>query len=173
MNDAQIMSSFSKVKYRSLGENMQVRRRLQRELGASIAAGESRTKLMQRILNVVGNAQYNAKRTAQTELNRVRNQSLYEADQYIHEAYGLETKRVWHCRFVNSRDGHMETEGQYEDADGGWWVSGEHLKFPGDPSGSAWNVINCHCQTESQLVTDSPAMQALRERNAARRREWL
>ena len=66
VNDAEIYSPMSKIRYKELGKNTQIRRRLQRELGVAIASGESRKKLMNRILAVVGNAEYNAKRTAQT-----------------------------------------------------------------------------------------------------------
>lgn len=67
----------------------------------------------------------------------------------------------------------MAADGTKAEGDSGWLVGGEWLRFPGDPYGSAWNVINCHCQTHSQVVTNSPAMQALRERNRKRRQEWL
>ena len=57
------------------------RRKLQQELGASIANGESQTKLISRIRNVFGQEAGNAKRIAQTEGTRVRNEAKYQADQ--------------------------------------------------------------------------------------------
>ena len=46
------------------------------------------------------------------------------------------------------RDGefdHLEADGQQVLLNEPFIVSGEELMFPGDPSGSAGNVINCRC----------------------------
>ncbi len=33
-------------------------------------------------------------------------------------------------------------------------VGGEQLQYPGDPAGSAWNVISCRC-TQLPIVEES------------------
>jgi uncharacterized protein with gpF-like domain len=40
---------------------------------------------------------------------------------------------------------HVEADGQERALDEPFLVSGELLDHPGDPSGSAGNVINCRC----------------------------
>lgn len=67
------------------------------------------------------------------------------------------TKKGW----LSQRDGKVRTgvydhlapdaENQIVALDQTFSVSGEDLRFPGDPSGSAGNVINCRCQTEPRL----------------------
>jgi hypothetical protein len=46
---------------------------------------------------------------------------------------------------INVRDSHAEANGQTVPVDEPFIVDGEQLMHPGDPSGSAGNVINCHC----------------------------
>ena len=36
-----------------------------------------------------------------------------------------------------------------ESENGGWIVQGEFLRFPGDPNGSASNIINCRCSAQA------------------------
>lgn len=52
-------------------------------MAVSIAQGEGVRDLMKRITNVVGDAEYNARRTAQTETTRVYNQAFVDTE---HEA---------------------------------------------------------------------------------------
>ena len=76
---------FAKIAYKNLGQNIRVRERLQNELAQSIIKGEGQEKVIQRIKNVVGEADYNAKRTAQTECTRVRAQARQEAAEEAEE----------------------------------------------------------------------------------------
>ncbi len=45
------------------------------------------------------------------------------------------------------RPTHVAVDFQEKD-DFGWVVGGEFLKFPGDPNGSAGNIINCRCSIQ-------------------------
>lgn len=45
------------------------------------------------------------------------------------------------------RPTHIAVDFQEKD-DFGWVVGGEFLKFPGDPAGSAGNIINCRCSIQ-------------------------
>ena len=45
----------------------------------------------------------------------------------------------------NTRDAHAGADGQEVPIDMPFNVGGEALMFPGDPNGSAENVINCRC----------------------------
>lgn len=44
-----------------------------------------------------------------------------------------------------TRDDHAEADGQQVDANAMFIVGGEELEFPGDPRGSAENIIQCRC----------------------------
>lgn len=53
-----------------------------------------------------------------------------------------------------------------------WIVQGEPLRFPGDPNGSASNIINCRCSAtiviESEVVASTPRVSPLRGRQSGR-----
>ncbi len=44
-----------------------------------------------------------------------------------------------------TREDHAEADGQEVGMDEPFDVGGEQLMYPGDPAGSAGNVINCRC----------------------------
>jgi SPP1 gp7 family putative phage head morphogenesis protein len=46
---------------------------------------------------------------------------------------------------ANVRPAHAAANGQTVEINEPFYVDGEQLQFPGDPSGSAGNVISCHC----------------------------
>ncbi len=46
---------------------------------------------------------------------------------------------------------HVEPDGQVQAVGDPFLVSGESLMYPGDPAGSAGNVINCRC-TQMPLI---------------------
>ncbi len=104
--------------------------------------GESQRKIMQRIRRVTGQSAYQAKRVAQTERNRVQSQARWDAAQQA-EQQGVRTYNEWRCRFVNSRDAHMERHGKRVLQ--GQTFPDSVMRYPGDPNGSAKEVINCHC----------------------------
>lgn len=68
------------------------------------------------------------------------------ANQSAAEATELEMEREW-IAFIDGREreAHREANGQRVGMDEDFEVDGESLAFPGDPSGSAGNVINCRC----------------------------
>lgn len=57
--------------------------------------------------------------------------------------------KMWHCRFVNSREAHMAAHNQIVAATSDFVVGGEVARFPCDPRLSAWNRCNCRCSSIS------------------------
>ena len=55
----------------------------------------------------------------------------------------MQTYNEWRCRFVNSRDAHMKRHGKRVLQ--GQTFPDSVMRYPGDPNGSAEEVINCHC----------------------------
>lgn len=87
---------------------------------------------------------------ARTETHGAAN---YGADAAARET-GLQLNKEW----VTVADGrtrqeHVSADGQVVAMDQPFVVGGERLMFPGDPNGSASNVINCRCQV-SHIVVD-------------------
>ena len=102
------------------------------------------TDLVQRVF---GFAKNRSRTIAQTTATPV----FEEGQLMSYEDAGL-SKRKW----VSRRDGkvrngkkwnHIKPDGQVRKITTKFMVSGERLKFPGDPDGSAGNVINCRCTT--------------------------
>ena len=97
--------------------------------------------------------QWQAERIARTETISAGNygkwQGMLEAEQQ-----GAQFVKQWLTfRDGRERPAHADADGQAREAGKMFIVGGEHLAFPGDPRGSAGNVINCRCQMRT--VTDS------------------
>lgn len=133
---------FSRLAYQNLGRNPAIRRRLEHELSQATILGESQDKLIKRIMAVTGQAQWQAKRVAQTERTRVQSQARWDAGNEA-MALGVRVINEWSARMVNTRDTHAELDGKV--ALQGEYFPGSPLRFPGDPSAPAGEVINCHC----------------------------
>jgi hypothetical protein len=133
---------FSRLAYQNLGRNPAIRRRLEHELSQATILGESQEKLIKRIMAVTGQAQWQAKRVAQTERTRVQSQARWDAGNEA-MAFGVRVINEWSARMINTRDTHAELDGKV--ALQGEYFPGSPLRFPGDPSAPAGEVINCHC----------------------------
>lgn len=133
---------FSRLAYQNLGRNPAIRRRLEHEFSQATILGESQEKLIKRIMAVTGQAQWQAKRVAQTERTRVQSQARWDAGNEA-MALGVRVINEWSARMINTRDTHAELDGKV--ALQGEYFPGSPLRFPGDPSAPAEEVINCHC----------------------------
>jgi HK97 family phage portal protein len=75
---------------------------------------------------------------------------------------GLVLRKVWLSTSDNhTRPDHVEADGQEVDLDEPFVVGGEKLAYPGDPSGSARNVINCRCTHYFQRVLQEDVNKSL------------
>lgn len=135
-------SPFSKLAYRNMGRNTAIRRRLQNELAQATILGESQAQIIKRIRAVTGQAQWQAKRVAQTERTRVQSQARWDANNEA-VAMGVTVVNEWSARMVNTRDTHAALDGVV--ALQGEYFPGSPLRYPGDPTAPASEVINCHC----------------------------
>ena len=91
---------------------------------------------------------WQAERVIRTEAHRVREKGAL--DSYLQaEAEGVELKKKWLATLdERTRDNHGSADGQEVLNKEPFTVGGEELMYPGDPSGSAGNVINCRCSME-------------------------
>jgi len=79
---------------------------------------------------------------ARTETHSSANAAGQEAAQ----ATGLDMQKEWvSARGPRTREDHSEADGQTVDLAASFFVGGEELRYPGDPNGSAGNIINCRC----------------------------
>lgn len=118
-------------------------------ISEGIEGGEGIQKLSRRISSVQEDlAGYRAERIARTETASSVNFGAYAS----YKAEGVDT-----VEWIATRDGrtrnyddgdefdHLVMDGKTANIDEGFDVGGETLMFPGDPAGSAANVINCRC----------------------------
>lgn len=85
---------------------------------------------------------YDALRIAKTETHAA---AMAGADAGA-KATGLELVKQWLAAGDDrTRPEHAAADGQTVSMDGAFLVGGERLQFPGDPAGSASNVIQCRC----------------------------
>lgn len=136
------MPVFSKLAYSNLAHSTAVRNRLQNELAQATILGESQEKLIRRIRDVTGQAVWQARRIAQTERTRVQSQARWDAGNEA-MALGVRVANRWSTRMVNSRDSHVALDGKW--AWQGEYFPGGLLRYPGDPTAPAQEVVNCHC----------------------------
>lgn len=81
-----------------------------------------------------------------TETNRAWNAGVLAAAQYYEPPTGRGWVKVWDTDVDgHERPEHKKAEGQTRALTDTFQVGGEDLRFPGDPAGSPWNVINCRC----------------------------
>lgn len=86
-----------------------------------------------------------AVRTARTAVTNAQNAG--RMDSYVAATkMGIEMEREWVSALdARTRPEHADADGQVVGVDKPFIVGGEKLMFPGDRSGSGWNIYNCRC----------------------------
>lgn len=89
-----------------------------------------------------------AETVARTETNGIVNAGAEES----YRQSGVVERKGWLAtQDPVTRDAHSEADGQIVGLNDSFLVDGEYLRYPGDPAGSAGNVINCRCAVEPVL----------------------
>lgn len=90
-------------------------------------------------------------RTARTAVTGAQNAG--RQDSYVAaEKMGIEMEREWVCALgARTRPEHAEADGQVVGVDEPFTVGGEKLMYPGDRSGSGWNIYNCRCTVTARV----------------------
>ena len=104
-------------------------------------------------------------RTARTAVTGAQNAG--RMDSYVAATkMGIEMEREWVSALdARTRPEHAEADGQVVGADEPFIVGGEKLMFPGDRSGSGWNIYNCRCTQIAKVkgVDTSDAKRSARD----------
>jgi SPP1 gp7 family putative phage head morphogenesis protein len=130
-----------------------MRRNISDSITRGIIQGKSYPQMANEIKDWYDKGAWQADRIIRTEGHRVREQGTQNSFEQA-EAEGVEMKKRWMSALdTNTRDEHGAADGQEVNVDEPFVVGGEQLEYPGDPSGSAWNVINCRCSSEP-IVND-------------------
>jgi hypothetical protein len=104
--------------------------------------GETQEWLIDRLKGIKGQSTFMARRIAQTETTRIYN----GGSSLAYEKSQLAKGKEWVSNLTgNPRPWHVEANGQQVGVGEPFVVMDEELMFPGDPSGSPENTINCYC----------------------------
>lgn len=107
------------------------------------SAGEAvQSKMLRQKFNHL--ADYQAKRIVRTEATNAANYATEQAA--LNLFAGQDMTKTWKSGYdARVRPAHQAANGQIVPFNGKFSVGGESLQRPGDPNGSASNVINCRC----------------------------
>jgi hypothetical protein len=127
-------------------------------VGESIPAIADR---VDQVLTITGNENWRGRAVtvARTEGIGALNAGRSDSFTAVAESLGGEFEQVWLATIDRAtRDWHAEADGTTAAIGQPFTVDGEDLMFPGDPTGSASNVINCRCSTLLQRVGETTDM---------------
>ncbi len=159
LEDAQPV--MSKIAFNNLQNAPALIRRLQNEMTQAVLLGENQDRLIRRIRDVMQDGRKRAKRIAQTEGTRVQSQARYNTLK-DGAAMGINVRRRWSTRMVNSRETHIALNGKTVGMDENFvTTAGNVLRYPGDPTAPAAEVVNCHCVVVPVVKTGEGAADGL------------
>jgi len=123
---------------------------------AAFTSGEPESEVIKAGLRAKGLSAWRANTIARTEThNAAAFASRYTAETIAAEN-GLTLEKKWQPTIdERTREAHMAmANSDYIGMDAPFIVDGEELDYPGDPSGSPENVINCRCVELRQVKRD-------------------
>lgn len=160
LTDSKIVEGY----YNHLGVSVgKLKKTITQEISRGIASGLPYSDIARNINNVSSSGLYNAKRIARTEGHRIQQTSSRDA-QYAAKKKGCDVVKQWDASLDGrTRDSHARVDGEIRELDEEF---SNGLMFPGDPSGSAAEVINCRCtsNTRARWALDDGELQTLKER---------
>lgn len=160
LTDSKIVEGF----YDHLGVNYaKLKKAITQEVSRGIASGLSYRDIARNIHNASGSGISNAKRIARTEGHRIQQSAARDAQQ-IAKKRGADVVKQWDASLdKRTRDSHARVDGEIREIDEKF---SNGLMFPGDPSGSAAEVINCRCtsNTRAKWALDEDELQTLKDR---------
>lgn len=110
-------------------------------------------------------------RTARTAVTNAQNAGRQAAFEQAAKM-GIQVRKRWIAtKDMRTRHAHGAADGQTVDYDEPFDVGGEPLMFPGDDSGSPWNVYNCRCTVrtvEKEGIEAEPRQMRVRDPKTGR-----
>lgn len=159
-------SKVSKGLYNALGVDVsKLKKSISQEISRGIASGLPYRDIARNISNVSGAPLSRAKTIARTEGHRIQQTATSDA-QYAAKAKGADVVKQWDATLDgNTRESHARVDGEIRELDEKF---SNGLKFPGDPSGGAAEVVNCRCAmlTRARWALDESELETLKERAA-------
>lgn len=120
---------------------------LKNRISLELASGDN-AKARKRISEILSNRAY-ASRIARTEVHNALERGSFEAAKSL----SARMTKEWISREdAVVRPHHAAAHGQIRELESSFDVGGEAMMFPGDPSASAKNLVNCRCSVRYRMV---------------------
>ena len=152
--------------YKRLGiEVSGLKKVITQEISRGIATGLGYGDIARNIANATSAPFSRTKTIARTEGHRVQQTSTADAQQAA-KAKGADVVKQWDATLDGeTRESHRMVDGEIRELDEKF---SNGLMYPGDPSGSAAEVINCRCAslTRARWALDEEELQTLKDRAA-------
>lgn len=160
----QINSKISKGLYSRLGEDVDLlKREITAQISRGVATGMSYSQMAQQLAGYTKTGYNNAVRITRTEGHRIQQESTMDAC-YAARERGADVVKQWDATMdANTRESHQMVDGEVRALDEKF---SNGLMYPGDPSGSAAEVINCRCVLlqRAKWALDQKELDRLKER---------
>lgn len=129
--------------YTALGKDVtDLRKKIAGEISRGISTGMMYSEIARNVSGYARIPKNNAMRIARTEAHRIQCKAAMDA-QYKAKSKGADIVKQWDAALDSrTRDSHREVDGEFAELDD---TFSNGLKYPGDPSGRAGEVINCRC----------------------------
>lgn len=157
-------SKVSNGLYNALGVDVaKLKKTITQEISRGIASSLPYRDIARNIGNVSGAPLSRAKTIARTEGHRIQQMSTVDAQQAA-KAKGADVLKQWDAALDGrTRESHRHVDGEIRELDEKF---SNGLMFPGDPSGSAAEVVNCRCtsNTRARWALGEEELQTLKDR---------
>lgn len=157
-------SKVSNGLYNALGVDVKkLKKTITQEISRGIASSLPYSDIARNISGVSKAPLSRAKTIARTEGHRIQQTSARDA-QYAAKKKGADVVKQWDAALDGrTRPSHARVDGEIRELDEEF---SNGLKYPGDPSGGAAEVVNCRCtaNTRARWALDDEELQTLKER---------
>ena len=136
-------TKLSESLYTSMGHDIiDLKKKITGEISRGLSSGQMYSEITRNIASWARIPKNNAMRIARTEAHRIQTKASFDA-QHKAKSKGADVVKQWDASLDGkTRDSHRKLDGEVRELDEPF---SNGLMYPGDPSGSAEEVINCRC----------------------------
>ena len=136
-------TKLSEPLYTAMGKDItELRKKITGEVSRGLATGMLYGEIARNVASWAGIPKNNAMRITRTEAHRIQVKASMDACEKA-KSKGADVVKVWDAtRDSRTRDSHAQVDGEIRELDERF---SNGLRYPGDPSGGAAEVINCRC----------------------------
>lgn len=131
-----------------------LQKKIAAEISRGFTVGSSFSEISRNVAAYTNIGKRNAARIVRTEGHRITETAAHHAQQKAKDR-GADVVKIWDAALdAKTRDSHVKVDGEIRGVDQKF---SNGLMFPGDPRGSAAEVINCRCRarTEARWALDA------------------